>query len=79
MAAFQRIARFEDSQGQIQYGELSHDTAWDASLVDLEVMTYPVDIVPWSKDFVLTEVKSRIKRVGLDESEVELTFIDKTS
>ena len=35
-------------------------------------MTYPVDIVPWSKDFVLTEVKSMAKKVGFDESEVEL-------
>lgn len=62
MSNFQRLVRFEDTEGNVQYGEL--DTAGNLTdqLIGLEVTTYD-GTTPWSEDLKLTENRAKIAKV----------------
>jgi hypothetical protein len=63
MVKFERLVRFEDSQGAICYGEVLASVAWDADLVGVEVETYSGE-APWAQDFALTGKKAKIAKVS---------------
>lgn len=65
MARFQRLVRFEDSQGQIQHGELNPDTPWDVDLTGIEVKLFTSGVMPWSDEFQLTGKSANITNVCL--------------
>ncbi|KAH8807703.1 fumarylacetoacetate hydrolase family protein [Xylogone sp. PMI_703] len=62
MAGFQRLIRFEDSEGTVHYGEVDTTGYLQEDLVGLEVSIYEGS-EPWSADFRLTEKRSKIAKV----------------
>jgi hypothetical protein len=62
MSKFQRLVRFEDSQGQVHYGELGSIQVEDSSFTGLEVATFE-GATPWSEEFHLTGRKAKIVKV----------------
>ncbi len=60
MASFTRLVRFEDSQGQIQYGEVGEE--WQSGLEGRSVKIFDGS-TPWDDDFRLTEKKATISKV----------------
>lgn len=64
MSNFQRLIRFEDSQGQVHYGELGSGNAEDLNFTGLEVQTY-AGSTPWAEDFCLTATTAKISRARL--------------
>ena len=60
--AFNRLIRFEDAAGEIKYGEVPKETAWDANLIGLTVNLYE-GIVPWDAGFHLTKATGKIAKL----------------
>jgi hypothetical protein len=62
MSKFQRLIRFEDSQGHVHYGELGGSDLLVSNFTGREVKIYEGS-VPWSEDFQLTGKKIKIAKV----------------
>ena len=64
---FDRLVRFEDSAGKIQYGEAGTD--WQEDLVGKTVPTYAIS-TPFDENYRLSGDEVKIEKVWIEVHEV---------
>lgn len=64
MTVYQRLVRFEDSTGQIFFGELGDKIpVSEDDLVGLDVEVFELGVLPWQEGFKLNGARAIINKV----------------